>query len=58
MQGYNVRMTARDPLENCNFVPNHVLATLHEFLVDNLASIVFVGLDMNSLLHDSVRPGT
>ena len=31
---------------------------LHEFLVDDFASIVFTSLDMNRLLHDCIRAAT
>lgn len=34
--------------------PHHVLAPLHELFVDDLAGIVFPGLDVDGLLHDSV----
>jgi len=33
----------------------HVLPPLHEFLVDDFASIVLAGFDMNRLLHDCIR---
>jgi hypothetical protein len=35
---------------------HHVLATLHELLVDDLAGKVLAGLDVDRLLHDRVRP--
>ena len=33
-----------------------MLAPLHELLVDDLAGIVFAGVDVDGLLHDGVRP--
>ena len=32
----------------------HVLSALHELFVDDLAGIVFSGLDVDGLLHDGV----
>lgn len=59
-------MTARDALEDSNFIPNlkgvkicdmttgvwayHVFTTFHKLFVDNFACIVLSGLDMNSFL--------
>ena len=34
---------------------HHVLAALHELLVDDLAGIVLAGLDVDGLLDDGVR---
>ena len=34
---------------------HHVLAALHELLVDDLASIVLAGLDVDGFLDNSVR---
>ena len=36
----------------------HVLPPLHEFLVDDFASIVFPSFDVNRLLHDCIRAAT
>ena len=36
----------------------HVLPTLHEFLIDDLASIVLASLDVNGFLDDGVGSAT
>lgn len=33
---------------------HHMFSPLHELLVDDLAGIVFAGLDVYGLLHDSI----
>lgn len=35
-----------------------MLPPLHEFLVDDFASVVLFSLDMNCLLHDCIRAAT
>lgn len=35
---------------------HHVLPSLHEFLVDDLACVVFARLDVDGLLHDGIGP--
>lgn len=50
---YNARAHAHEALRPAK--PHHVLAPLHELFVDDLAGIVFPGLDVDGLLHDSVR---
>ena len=37
---------------------NHMLLPLHELLVDDLANIVFAGLDVDRLFPDITRPTT
>lgn len=34
----------------------HMLPSLHELLIDNLARIVFPRLDMDRFFHDCIRP--
>lgn len=50
----DVWVTARDSLENCDLIADHMFATLHEFLVDNFACIVFSSLDVDGLFHNSI----
>jgi hypothetical protein len=35
-------------------VKYHMFSALHKLLVDDLAGIVFPGLDVNSLFHDGI----
>lgn len=50
---YNARTHVHEALRLAK--PHHVLAPLHELFVDDLAGIVLPGLDVDGLLHDSVR---
>lgn len=40
---------------NVGDLAHHVLAALHEALVDNLAGVVLARLDVDRLLHDGIR---
>ena len=42
-------------MASLNATTHHVLAPLHELLVDDLARIVLARLDVHGLLHDGVR---
>ena len=37
-------------------IAHHVLSAFHELFIDDLAGIVFAGLDMDGFLHNSIRP--
>jgi hypothetical protein len=44
-----------DLLEHGDLVADHVLAALHELLVDDFACVVLVRPNVHGLLHDRVR---
>lgn len=43
-------------MDNQEKAAHHMLAALHEALVDDLAGVVLAALDVDRLLHDRVRP--
>lgn len=48
-------MSLGDLLEDGDFVSDHVLATLHQLLVDDFAGIVLACGDVDGFLDDCVR---
>jgi hypothetical protein len=55
VEGDDVRVPAGDLLEDGDLVADHVFPALHELLVDDLARIVLVRLDVDGLFDDRVR---
>lgn len=51
----DVLVAHRHPLQHCNLIPDHVLATRHQAFVDDFGSIVSARVNMYALLDDTVR---
>jgi hypothetical protein len=54
MEGDNILVALRDLLQNSDLVADHVLPTLHELLVDDLAGIVVVRANMHGFFDDGI----
>lgn len=54
MECNDVGMVAGDTFEDGYLVADEVLPALHELFVDDLAGIVFAGLDVDGFLDDGV----
>lgn len=54
VEGYDVGVVAGDTFEDGDLVADEVLPALHELFVDDLAGIVFAGLDVDGFLDDRI----